>query len=175
MNEKEFEILFKENIGQLCNVANSLVKDADTAKDIVQQVFLKLWTKRDSLKIEGVPGAYLYRSVINASLNHIKKEKATNFKELSDNEFNKIDEIHDDKTEERLVAVKKAVMDLPPQCQVVFSLSRYEGLSNKKIAENLGVSVKAVEKHLSKAMKTLREKLLPIITAFLFIFLSKGG
>ena len=55
----------------------------------------------------------------------------------------------------------KAINDLPPVCQQVFRLSRFSDLSNREIADELDISVKAVEKHITKAFKVLRESLLP--------------
>jgi RNA polymerase sigma-70 factor (ECF subfamily) len=175
MSEKDFEILFKSQFSSLCNLAFTLVKNADAAKDIVQQVFIKLWQKQQDLKIHGPVEAYIYRMVINTSLNHIEKEKkyirleyqSVQSVELPDETKDNSDAIAD-----REIKVRKAIAELPPQCQTVFSLSRYENLSNKEIAGHLGISVKTVEKHITVALKSLRVKLKPLMNSeFNIVFL----
>jgi RNA polymerase sigma-70 factor (ECF subfamily) len=64
-------------------------------------------------------------------------------------------------------AIKKAILELPKKCQLVFSLSRYSDKSNKEIAEELEISVKAVEKHISRALRELRIKLKPYMNSLL--------
>jgi RNA polymerase sigma-70 factor, ECF subfamily len=174
MSEKDFEILFKSQFSLLCNLANTLVKDADAAKDIVQQVLIKLWHKQKVLTIHGPIEAYLYRMVINTSLNYIEKEKKNVRLEFHAEHISKLmDETQDNSSsnEERERKIRNAINELPPKCQTVFSLSRFENLSNKEIAEHLGISLKAVEKHITLAFKTLRIKLKPLINSGLDILI----
>jgi RNA polymerase sigma-70 factor (ECF subfamily) len=178
MSEKDFEILFKGRFTPLCNLAYTLVKDADAAKDVVQQVFIKLWHKQNELSIHGPMEAYLYRMVINASLNYIEKEKKTIRLEDHVARISLLTvepKENSGVTEKREAIVRNAIAGLPPRCQTVFSLSRFENLSNKEIADQLGISLKAVEKHVTIALKTLRTKLRPLIDSsldLLFLFIS---
>jgi RNA polymerase sigma-70 factor, ECF subfamily len=166
INEKEFEVLFKSKFTALCNLSYTIVKNEDLSKDVVQQVFIKLWDKQHSLNIRGSIEAYLYRMVINTSLNQIEREKK--YIRL-EHHTQIIRETFDSKNEnprlieEREKKVRMAVSELPNKCQAVFSLSRFENLSNKEIASHLGISVKTVEKHITNAFKVLHKKLKPIL------------
>jgi RNA polymerase sigma-70 factor, ECF subfamily len=174
MSEKDFEILFKSQFSSLCNLAFTLVKNADAAKDIVQQVFIKLWQKHQDLNIRGPIEAYIYRMVINTSLNHIEKEKKyirLEYQSVQSFELPNETKDNSDTIAEREIKVRKAIAELPPQCQTVFSLSRFENLSNKEIAGHLGVSVKTVEKHITAALKSLRIKLKPLMNSELDLFI----
>lgn len=171
MSEKEFELLFKNQFTAMCNIANTVVKDENTAKDIVQQVFIKLWNSKEKLTIKGSTKAYLYRMVINTSLNHIEKEKKYTRLEqsyLKDEEYKTDEQSFKDEREKK---VRYAIAELPKKCQTVFLLSRFENLTNKEIANHLGISVKTVEKHITVAFKALRKKLKPILDSGLDIII----
>lgn len=171
MTEQEFEILFHEQFKPLCNLAFTVVRDLDASKDIVQQVFINLWQLRERTTIKGSVKGYLYRSVVNASLNHLNRAKrhmplgSQLAESLTENET-------DEDMKSTHMEVQKAIAGLPPVCQKVFMLSRFSDLTNKEIAMELGVSVKAVEKHISKAFKILRERLKPLIKAELILYLT---
>jgi RNA polymerase sigma-70 factor, ECF subfamily len=174
MSEKDFEILFKSQFSSLCNLAFTVVKNADTAKDVVQQVFIKLWQKQQDLNIRGPVEAYIYRMVINTSLNHIEKEKKyvrLEYQSVQSFELPNETKDNSDTIAEREIKVRKAIAELPPQCQTVFSLSRFENLSNKEIAGHLGISVKTVEKHITAALKSLRITLKPLMNSELNLFI----
>lgn len=178
MNDMEFETLFREQFTSLCNLAYTVVKDSDVAKDIVQQVFLSLWQKRTEINFHTSSKSYLCRAVVNTALNHISKEK----KLIKLDEYTKepiadiIDHEHADSKVPLENKVRSAINELPPVCQKVFTLSRFSDLTNKEIASELNISVKAVEKHISKALKTLRVTLKPLLQAetVMIIFISCG-
>jgi RNA polymerase sigma-70 factor (ECF subfamily) len=180
MTEAQFEDIFKTNHGFLVNVAFTLLKDRDDSRDVVQQVFLKLWNLKDEVNVEQNLRSYLHRSVINTSLNFIDKNKRIlNQEQTSESVFNnlQVKPNTDYLTGEVENAIKRAIADLPAKCQTVFSLSRFSDLTNKQIAEELNISVKAVEKHISKALKDLRVKLKPymhLIHVFLLFEVGIG-
>lgn len=165
MNDIEFEKLFREQFSTLCNIAASIVKDPDEAKDIVQQVFIKLWQKRNELNIRGPMAPYLCRAVINTAYNSSNKSNKTIYLD-NHPELGNVPETESEMAQQKDnidTEVKKAIDALPPVCRNVFSMSRYTSLTNKEIASELNISVKAVEKHISKAYKTLRETLKPLV------------
>ena len=173
MTEPEFEHIFREYFSVLCNVAYPVVKDKDIAKDIVQQVFLKLWDNRNNYQIHSSVRSYLHRAVVNTSLNYLESNKESKtitinqaVEAISDSE--PIDNTHNEHLQYKITEAVKA---LPAQCQIVFSLSRYSEMSNKEIAEHLGISVKAVEKHITKALKELRENLKDLLILILLFYL----
>lgn len=164
MTDQQFEQIFKANFKALVRVAYAIVHEQDQAQDIVQQSFVRFWDKRDTVDIEDNIVAYLKRAVINTALNHLEKQKRIYLEEdfshyLKESEQNNLDD------EARLALIRKvtkqAIEQLPEKCQLVFSLSRYEGMTNQEVADHLNISVKAVEKHISKAVRDLREVLKP--------------
>ncbi|MGE4289225.1 MAG: RNA polymerase sigma-70 factor [Salinivirgaceae bacterium] len=178
MTENQFEDIFKTNYSFLVNVAFGVLKDRDDARDIVQQVFLKLWNLRDEVNFDQNMRAYLHRSVINTALNFIDKNKRiVNEEQSADNIFDslQVKPNSDYLSDEVELAIKKAIAALPDKCQTVFSLSRFSDLSNKEIAEELNISLKAVEKHISKALRDLRVSLKPYMDLiYVFLFLGVG-
>jgi RNA polymerase sigma-70 factor (ECF subfamily) len=174
MDEKQFEKAFKEYFPLLSKVAFSLVKNEDAAKDIVQHVFFKLWDKRDKYKIEISLKAYLYKAVMNSSLNYLEKEKRIT--PLTPSLIKTQEQTIEPEYEQVELAdqLKNAISELPAKCQAVFSLSRFEGMSNKEIAQHLDISVKGVEKHIGKALKTLKTRLSPFLEKISIIFILLG-
>jgi RNA polymerase sigma-70 factor (ECF subfamily) len=166
MTESQFENLFKTHFTYLVNVANAIVKDKDEATDIAQQVFLKVWNLKDEIKIDQHIKSYLHRSVVNTSLNSLEKSKRMVSEELvTEAVFSgqQTEANSDYLSGEVELAIQKAIAALPEKCQLVFNLSRYSEMSNKEIAEHLNISIKAVEKHISKALRDLRISLKPYI------------
>jgi len=178
MTNTQFETLFKSHFAYLVNVANAIVKDKDDARDVVQQVFLKLWNLKDEVIVDQQIKSYLHRSVVNTALNAIEKSKRMVSEDLvSEAVFanQQTTATNDYLSGEVEKAIQDAIKALPEKCQVVFSLSRYSDMSNKEIAENLDISVKMVEKHISKALKDLRVSLKPYMNLIgLFLILGVG-
>lgn len=157
----EIEFLFREHYEQLHRYAFTIVKDTDEAKDIVQAIFLNIWEKKDALNITSSPKAYLFRSVYNESLNHLKKKEVLNrHHNLSGALAPGEDEQKPFAFEDELFLKQKienVMLELPPQCREVFIKSRAEQKKYSEIAEELGIAVKTVEAHMSKALKLIRK------------------
>jgi len=170
-----FEALFQVNYRLLCATSYRIVQDKDIAEDIVQDVFFKLWEKREVLIINTSLKAYLFQSTINQSLNYIRKYKNALKRESAYGE----DTASHSNFVEQAMALKEigsridtAMNALPEACRTVFVLSRYEQLSYKQIAVKLDISVKTVENHMVKALKHLRKWLLFFAVLFSAIFFS---
>lgn len=166
-----FEALFQVNYQPLCVTAYRIVQDKDVAEDIVQDIFEKLWEKRESLTINSSLKAYLIQSAINQSLNYLKKNKNA----LSRESFYSSAADENANTTEQAIALKEvsrradqAIRALPDACRTVFILSRYEQMSYKQIAEKLNISVKTVENQMTKALKHLRRYLLTFVLLIIF-------
>ena len=140
------------------------VPDEDSCKDLVQEVFVELWKKRETLHIHSSLRAYLRRAAINRALNYIKVQRRTQLEDTAtwadtaDKSLQDID--HKNVQERREAALHQAIEQLPEKCRLVFSLSRFEQLSHREIAEQLGISVKTIENQITKAMRQLRETML---------------
>jgi len=159
-NEKAMRLLFERYYVALCRFAYQYLKDKDLAEEVVADVFMHLWQKRNKLSITKSIKAYLYKCVIHKSLNEIRKNKIEFTKDELD-----IDKAHYTTPEyqmidaENQVGIEKMLGILSEPVKVVFLLHREDGFSYKEIAELLQISVKTVEAHMGKALKLLRENL----------------
>lgn len=163
LDEVVFEAQFKNYFGPLHAYAQALLKDGEAANEIVQTVFLKLWEKREGLEISISLKAYLYKCVYYDCLNYIKHEKVKK-KHLELNRYEmantkSMDASFSVEDQEMQSKLNHALDNLPEKCRRVFLLSRMEELKYKEIALRLGLSVKTVEAHMGKALKTLRIEL----------------
>lgn len=158
----EFETLFKSNFNKLCNLSNRIVRDKEAAKDIVQEVFARVWSNRSELAMNNATN-YLSRSVTNSSLNFLESRKK--FVQISDTLVSREATFSDQtiirEIEQRII---NSIENLPTQCRVIFCLSRFEGLTYKQIADQQNLSVKTVETQMGRALKQLRNDLKPFLT-----------
>mgnify|MGYP003393879039 CR=1 FL=1 len=150
----------------LCNAANKILNDKDASEDVVQDVFLKFWSKRENINIIESVKSYLYRATINTSLNHLERNKKIIRLQNTDlsNESISIKAGEELYHKELKGKIDEAINQLPPKCKVVFVLSRYEGMKYQQIADHLDISIKTVENQMGKALKMLRERLKPFLT-----------
>lgn len=169
-----YKELYFAHFSRVLRIAYYIVKDKTTAEDIAQEVFLKLWDKRSELPgIQNVE-AYLVQMAKNMALTHLEKVKREfNFQLELRTKIVELDSQHDTEVE-RITReqIEKAVSELSPQCRLVFSLSRFEGLSNDEISVYLGISKRTVETQISNAFKRFRTDLKHIFSSILpFIIL----
>lgn len=146
---------------RLLLASDKYVKDAFVAEEIVQNVFLKVWEDPESLGEVKSIRSYLYKSVINASINYINRQKniAQHHQKIAA-DFTEEYLIDLDEENELIVLLHQEINKLPPQCQKIFKLSRFECLKYKEIALMLDISEKTVENHIGTALKVLRKALL---------------
>ncbi|WMJ72972.1 RNA polymerase sigma-70 factor [Cytophagaceae bacterium ABcell3] len=172
--EEKVEVLFRELYAPLCKSLYNLLRDSSAAEDIVQEVFLKIWDRRDKLQIDQGIKSYLYRSCYNSALNFLKLQK-----KISGDDVAGMDIMGYMDTEKNMLfreaesSVYKAIDSLPPKTKIVFSLSRFEELSYKEIADRLEVSVKAVEKHMGIALQRLKNSLKDVVAALIISLISQ--
>jgi RNA polymerase sigma-70 factor (ECF subfamily) len=168
-DERAFEQLFKKYFKDLHSYACSMVKDEAVAEGIVQNVFLKLWERAERLSEQQATAPYLYRSVHNESLNHLKHKKvrqAYDAYALKQQVYEKSSATSKLQLSELQQKISVALNDLPQQCRLIFQMSRFREMKYQEIAEELGISVKTVEAQMGKALKVMRIKLadyLPIL------------
>ena len=157
-----FDAVFRANYAALVGSAERILGRRDVAEEIVQDVMLEMWRRRETLAVEDSLRGYLFRATRNRSLNHLRHgaiEKRAE-PELAANRAESGSSAHAALVEEEIeVAVKRAVADLPARCREVFELSRVHGLRYPEIATTLGISVKTVEAQMGKALRLLRERL----------------
>jgi RNA polymerase sigma-70 factor, ECF subfamily len=181
LNEASFEVLFKTNYKPLYAYAFTMVKSELLAEEIVQQVFFKLWEKKEQLSISSSLKAYLYKAVHNDSLNALKhrKVKLTYSKETTYQMRNQVEDHSSPIIAKELTEkIRVALNELPEQCRTIFQMSRFGALKYQEIADQLGLSVKTIENQMGKALKVLRFKLaeyLPTLVWILFNLLNSSN
>jgi RNA polymerase sigma-70 factor (family 1) len=163
-DKRRFEKFYKTYYRPLFTVAFRYVGRTETAEEIVQDVFINIWNKADQLNIQVSMKSYLFRSVINSSLNHIKKEKRELEKQsayrIVYNQELETEEEDTNVAEEALFkGLEDALARLPEKCKQVMYLSRFGKLKQQEIADQLEISIKTVKNHLTYGFKKLREHL----------------
>ena len=160
-SEFAIEILFAMHYEYLCFNVFKLIQDAQSSEDIVQEVFSEVWKKRDTLNIKTSIRGYLRKAAINKTLNLIRKRKLV-FDEADDHVNVVSSDYSSQKVlegEELQLKINEAIEKLPERCKLVFSMSRFEELSYREIAETLEISIKTVENQISKALRIMKGEL----------------
>jgi RNA polymerase sigma-70 factor (ECF subfamily) len=160
-----FDEIFRTWYAPLVRVADAMVHSRAIAEELVQDVMLELWRRRDRLAPDGSPQAYLFQATRNRALNHLRHGRIVERSAPFVAGESTARPSPEDRTDARVAeaelqaALREAVASLPPRCRQVFELSRVEGLKYGEIAERLGVTVKAVEALMGRALRALRERL----------------
>jgi RNA polymerase sigma-70 factor (ECF subfamily) len=161
-DKQEFEKLFRSSYVSLVRYAKTILKDHDTAEEIVQDLFFRLWQDRSNITIESSLNGYLFRSVHNKSLHFIEHQKVINRHagEIAASADETAEPVTDAIYYSELQSKVARVLErLPERCSVIFRMSRFEGLKYNEIAEKLSVSLKTVEANMGKALKEFRKAL----------------
>lgn len=161
-DQKAFEELYRRCSPILIEVATKKLQSKECAEDIVQDLFISFYLKSATLEFNVSLRAYLYKALLYKVLNVIrsrivreKYQKSIFFVDYCKNDFANSLELKECKQK-----IDKTLRALPDKCRKVFELSRNENLSYKDISGDLGISVSTVEKHISKALKVLKENVL---------------
>lgn len=151
------------------------MKETNTCEDIVQEIFLRIWEKKQDLIGSGELKFYLYTAVRNNCYTHIQKSKKSPLTAFAGQEISIAPaELKAKETKEKDfdLLMKEALEQLPPRCREVFKLSRINKLTYQQIADRLNISAKTVDNQIGKALKILREfvkKNRPTTTIFIFL------
>jgi RNA polymerase sigma-70 factor (ECF subfamily) len=159
---KIFESLFRSSYVSLVRYARTLMKDQDTAEEIVQDLFFRIWKDKEKIKIESSLNGYLFRSVHNRCLHHIEHNRVVerHAEEMSNRPSESQESPSDILNYKELQAKIASILEqLPERCGKIFYMSRFEGLKYHEIAEKLSVSVKTVESNMGRALKEFRKEL----------------
>ena len=172
-NADAFRQFFEFLYPRLMVIACRFVDD-ETAKDMVQDVFVEYWEQKEIVEVANV-SSYLYKSVQNKCLNHIKHQAvednyATNVK-IAQSRMDYLAQNTDDNELFRQVSnqnlrelIEASVGKLPPKCQEAFRLCYFDEMTCREAAEVMGLSPRTVEGHIQKAIAHLREDLRPLIS-----------
>jgi RNA polymerase sigma-70 factor (ECF subfamily) len=163
--ESAYRQLFDQYYQKLVVFACKYLEDLESARDIVQEFYLYLYESRHSISIQTSLKSYLYSAVKNRCLNQVKHEQVREkHRNMSRSEANVSDpdlvEIMD--AVELEARVYEIVSKLPEKCRQIYIMSRVDGKRNREIADELNLSVRTVETQISKALKFLKNSLLPL-------------
>jgi len=174
-SEDRFSDFFCKNYKTACLIALKYVKEYNLAEDLVQDVFIMLWEKKENLQIHTNLSNYLFTAVKNHSINLVQRNRSitTSLSELfvdlpeeeASNSFSQ---------EELAVKVYKAIQELPQACQAIFRLAYEQNYSYQEIADTLHVSKNTVKTQMGIAYKQLRIKLNHLIVSLLNIIQKKN-
>jgi len=161
-DKKQFESLFRSSYVALVRYAKTLIKDHDSAEEIVQDLFFRIWKDREKIKIESSLNGYLFRSVHNKCLHFLEHKKIIERHEAEisqmqhETQESPSDILQYQELQEKIVRILDR---LPERCGQIFFMSRFEGLKYAEIADKLSVSVKTVESNMGRALKEFRKEL----------------
>lgn len=167
-------VIFERYHAGLCRASHRIVNDPDEAKDVVQEVFIKLWENSHRVQIEHSLEAYLRRAVVNTSLNHLERKSRQSTVSLAHDvaETTGAHSVDQHQAQNELSQhIDTAIQKLPVRTRAVFVLIRYEQMSYKDVAAQMNISVKAVEKEMMRALSLLRTALREFLPVFLVSWL----
>ncbi len=161
-----FRSLFDQWYTPLCRHAHSFVGDHQVVEDIVQELFISLWVNRKKVIITVSVKSYLFRSVRNRCLNYIRDIGRVKINQIShlENSLEAVQEpdAEDDERMRKLHSqALEAIRELPERCRVIFNMSRNTDMTNREIAQKLGLSEKTIENQITIALKKLKAYLGP--------------
>ncbi|MEZ4829222.1 MAG: RNA polymerase sigma-70 factor [Bacteroidia bacterium] len=168
-----FGVIYDRYWPRLYAKAFPILEDREACKDIIQDVFIDLWNKRNDANITHI-GAYLHQAVRFQVFKHLRRNNISQKHLLQFQQLNA-----SNSTEETIsfnevcASLYSGINQLPEKCREVFYLSRFEQLSHREIAEKMGISSKTVENHLTKALRRLRAVVNdPVIILVFALFLG---
>jgi RNA polymerase sigma-70 factor, ECF subfamily len=161
-NLDSFEVLFRTYYKELCNYVYQYFHDKDTAEEIVQDLFYKLWVKKETLMIRTSIRSYLYKSAYNNTMLLLREKNTRQMTDAIPENPELIPVIEPDallQASELDKLVQSTMSSMPIKVRRIFELSRFEGLKYKEIADRLSISIKTVEANMGKALKLFRKNL----------------
>ncbi|MGV8092097.1 MAG: RNA polymerase sigma-70 factor [Mangrovibacterium sp.] len=173
-DQEAFRFFFEKYYPDLCNLVNLYLHDPVMAEEIVQDIFIYLWEKKEKIKIESSVKSYLLRATKNRSLNYIRNEKTkvgilgkiANHDPVT---LEMPDRVMD--ANQLREVINTAIDSLPDRCRQIYILGKEKSMSYKEISDELGISVKTVEVQMGNALKKLREQLRPHYNDIFILFL----
>lgn len=178
IKEDSYQILFRKYYPRMFYYAKRIVGE-DAADDVVQEVFLELWNRMEVLDTDDPPiESYLYKTTYSRALNYLKR-----YRKMDTSVIDDINELRmscylsslgngerDMENDDLKKKINQAIGELPDKCREIFVLSYLKDMKNSEIAQMLNVSVRTVEAHIYKALKSLRVRLGVFFLLLLYFF-----
>ena len=156
-----FELLFKKYYATLCLFAVKYTNDMDSAREVVQNVFVYLWENRATLHIEHSVKSYLASAIRRNSIRFVQQQHSFVSIDTLPEDSHIADDLHDSlELEDLNRQLHETIELLPDKCKQIFKMSRFENMKYSEIANKLNISIKTVEAQMGKALKFLRSKFL---------------
>ena len=175
-DKQSFELLFNRYYQPLVGFANKYLEDVQLSEETVQDFFCRYWDKRETVDIQESLKSYMYRSIRNSCLNHLRHDKIKHNHEREAaivGEGNPEVTVHDQLILAELdQKIMETIESLPEQCRRSFEFSRFEGLKYQEIADKMKISRKAVEANVSRALKVLRLELSDFLMLIIALLLN---
>lgn len=175
-NLSSFEDLFRRHYADLCRYALKLTRNEQVAEEVVQEVFISFWERRQEIVITHSIKSYLVSSVRNRSINYLKLQLPKDQRKEDIDDFHIVLSSANDSNsmeyQELHALVQKAINQLPEKCKAIFVLSREEGLTYQEIATQLDLSIKTVENQMGIALKKMRAALKSYLGPLAIILLA---
>lgn len=159
-DKKTFSELYVSNFTQMCDFAVSITHDEEVTKELIQDVFINIWTNREHWRPKSTIRSYLYRAIKNRAFDYLKHKKVErewhnrNYQSNSENAETPYEQYTRAELEQ---FIQKAVDELPEKRKMIYLLSRIQGLKYREIADVMKISEKTVENQMGHALKKLRE------------------
>jgi RNA polymerase sigma-70 factor, ECF subfamily len=157
-----FEALFHAYHAGMCSFAYRYLGARDLAEEIVQEVFLCVWERRETWHVRTSVRSYLLTAVRNAALSYLRHERVVRRRQIEIPDSQETLAVSPEvraQEAELITAVREAIARLPERCRVAFTLHREQGLTYVEVAEVLGISPRTVEVQIGRALKALRKRL----------------
>lgn len=176
-----FDEIYKQNAEIVLNLAYRMTGKEEAARDLTQDVFLKVYEKQESFREQSKISTWVYKIAMNHILNYVKREKRLAFFDFLEKDSKLLDnntgttvweknapkqpdqELEDSQKE---IIIRKFLNELSAKYRIPLLLFRYEDMSYQEIADKLGISLSAVESQIHRAKKKLAAKLKPWIKHF---------
>lgn len=156
---KAFEEIYQKYASRMLTYALQILKEKEVCEDIIQNIFIDFWSKRETNTVENLEG-YLFRAVKFQIFKYFRDNK------FSDADLTRLNLVEVSVSASKILeyqdlelAIKNSVDQLPSRCKEIFELSRFEHKTNQEIADLLGVSLQAVKNQISKALSAIRTDL----------------
>jgi len=159
----------------LCFFAQKYVKDFETSKEIVQDAFISLWEKRETIDTSRPVKSYLTMVIHNKCSNYLRDNRKFDQNILDIENLLEVPEYDgaDILVEAELkLKIDESIAELPEKCREIFVLNRYENLKYQEIADKLQISIKTVETQMSKALQHMRVRLAEFMSVLLVLVCS---
>ena len=184
-NASAYEELFKQTFPRMLGYCRLFIQDQDQSNDLVQECFVNLWEKRQIIDPRQSVESLLFVMLRNRCLNYLRNQKNDlidkSFNALEENEIQHLYQLdftgrEEKSLEEQLIeAIRESVEELPEKRKLIFIKTKFEGKRNKDVADELGISVKAVENHLHLAKEQIRQEMLvkfPLLSILITLILK---